>query len=1034
VKKGEAGLAPTKSVFDFNKPVLLSEAEIGITSFRGSPVKTIQETLPFYESEPAKIFETSLSDEAPKYNLENKGIEKTAGFWEGNIEPSYLVKVKGTNEDILSYMADHGLKGNQDAVIKFIADKQGVGSKTVFENIAEPEKFLEDLRQNGISGATVAGNNVVVLDLDNSLQNAIIKIANKYSYEPKTTKGSVELLNRADYTKYSKSSRGGDLLRADLQAEKQSIDPFIRPKPEMPSSMAKPIKGFEKSMVTDKQVNQILDLRADRELSDVTLQAISKVVTGKNNIYELTQKEAYDVSEAMRLMPGEGAIANGDWQFFMRPWTHPARYWMEAAERELGMPVYSEVFLPIETGGRLMNVFSERWQDAAREIFGKYAQPKYIEERRAITEYIEGNKEAITKNPEIKPEAKKELLIIGDWLQKQYSNLFKDLGITSERFFGVYSPKIRKLGGINQLYKSDELPIEIKPFYEFEREGDLAPLEDDALALFDIYTRAIGKKTYMHDPLENAKKVIEKMEDGSVKRSSNAYLQEKLGYAGKGEEYLNKVGESLSQKTRGFLPKDITKQLFDTAMTTSYAGALGLPRVMPIFRNAIQVLLTTYPDLGPQFFAEGVKRFFSEGGLQKVKDKGFLVKMGVPYGAELSAETGKGVIGRSVDLYKNLNRFTMKPYGWTDELTRGVTYHGVEARFDNYWQAFRDGKIDYAEFERGINMDGFNPTLQKVLRQKFGQNTSASLEEAKDLMAMDVLDSTQFPYRKGSESRIFYGLKGKAGLQFGQWTAEYVFTLKSWISRGQWLKLIRWMGMGSAIKRSVEDTFNVDVSKWVNAPEDIIMGIFGGGNIGAAGPFSGFPLGPIGKMTASAIAGFNSAMTGMTDEVNKHWQDIYRSMQIYGGTLTGVGVNKLKDYYQSIKRYEAGMAISPDPAKPFGVWSSTGKIIRWVDFTTLTKIMLGFDDPEGYEQSERIGRIKKESVEYTNHINQAMNFLVDGNFKKFDQTVEKYNLLIPDIANKMKSYQTPLDQRIFEQMPMELKVKYFNAFYPVNGQ
>jgi hypothetical protein len=137
---------------------------------------------------------------------------------------------------------------------------------------------------------------------------------------------------------------------------------------------------------------------------------------------------------------------------------------------------------------------------------------------------------------------------------------------------------------------------------------------------------------------------------------------------------------------------------------------------------------------------------------------------------------------------------------------------------------------------------------------------------------------------------------------------------------------------------------------------------------------------------------------------------------------------------QSIKRYEAGIAVSPDPKKPFGVWSSTGKIIRWVDFMTLTKIMLGFDDPEGYEQSERIGRIKKESVEYSNRINDAMNKLVDGDFKGFDQTVTKYNLLIPDIASKMKSYQTPLDQRIFDQMPMELKVKYFNAFYPMDGQ
>ena len=1076
VKKGDAGVPMTKSAFEINKPVLPSATEAAAAKTAASTPATLSEAYQFYSPniEESLSFEEAAkrltSGDQARYKSIGQDIDTQLGHesqsfsaigdWSDGAENTVFNIIKNPKSfDELKYSAAiKGKIGNQKAVIPFMAEEGGADSLYMAEIKGVPlEELRPKLDELGIQFRTLVktkdGVKVVVFDQGSALTEQLNKLGETYDTNIEQIKGRGEFLGSfntraeglSEYNKvisgyeqtpggrYYQPAQGGRVPDTVSQ-EAKSIDPFLRQKVEMPSSMAKPIKGFENSMVTEKQVNQVLDLKADKELSDITLQAISKVVTGKNNIYDLTQKEAYDVSEAMRLMPGEGTIAGGDWQFFMRPWTHPARYWMEAAEREIGVPVYSEVFLPIETGGRLMNVFSERWQDAARNAFGKYAKPNYVEERRAITDYIEGNKKSITENPALDEKTKADLLIIGDWLQEQYKLLFKDIGISSERFFGYYSPKIRKLGGINQLYKSDELPLEIKPFYEFEREGDLAPLEDDALALFDIYTRAVGKKTYMHDPLENAKKIVEKMDDGSVKRSTNAYLQEKLGYAGKGEEYLNKVGESLSQKTSGFIPKDITKQLFDTAMTTSYAGALGLPRVMPIFRNAIQVLLTTYPDLGPQFFAEGVKRFFAEGGLQKVKDKGFLVKMGVPYGAELSAETGRGVIGRSVDLYKNLNQFTMKPYGWTDELTRGVTYHGVEARFENYWQAFRDGKIDYTEFERGINMDGFNPTLQKVLRQKFGQNTPEALEEAKDLMAMDILDSTQFPYRKGSESRIFYGLKGKAGLQFGQWTAEYVFTLKSWIARGQWQKLIRWMGMGSAVKRSVEDTFNIDVSKWVNAPEDIIMGIFGGGNIGAAGPFSGFPLGPIGKMTASAIAGFNSAMTGMTDEVNKHWQDIFRSMQIYGGVLTGVGATKIKDFTQSIKRYEAGMAVSPDPAKPFGIWSSTGKIIRWVDFTTLTKVLLGFDDPEGYEQSERIGRIKKESVEYTNHINQAMNFLVDGNFKKFDQTVQKYNLLIPDLASKMKSYQTPLDQRIFEQMPMELKVKYFNAFYPANGQ
>jgi len=297
---------------------------------------------------------------------------------------------------------------------------------------------------------------------------------------------------------------------------------------------------------------------------------------------------------------------------------------------------------------------------------------------------------------------------------------------------------------------------------------------------------------------------------------------------------------------------------------------------------------------------------------------------------------------------------------------------------------------------------------------------------------MDILDRTQFPYRKGSESRLHYGLKGKMGLQFAQWTWEYLFTIKSWVSRGQWSKLIRWMGMSSGIKRTVEDMFGVDVSKWVNAPEDMISFAFGGGSIsGAAGPFSGFPLGPVGKMAASAVSGFNSAFTGMTEDLNKHAADIVRSMKIYGGVLTGVGTQKAKNFWHSMERYDAGVAVSPDPDKPFGIWSSTGKLIRWTDFTEQLKILFGFSTEEGSEMSSRIGLIKKESVERENKVNKAMNYLVDGNFDKFSDYINEHSLLIPDITAKLKSYNIPLDQRIFERMPLELQIKYFNSFYPL---
>lgn len=974
------------------------------------------------------------------------------GDWSDGAENTVFNMIQKVQDfDELRYStALKGKIGKQKAVIPFMVNNAGADSLFITDikgvDIAELRPKLDEL---GINFRTLVsgkdGVKVVVFDPGSQLTANIEKLGQLYNSEITVRKGQGEFLGSdatreagaAEYEKIIKEYESRiDRKIYDPKVSMESgykvnnsrlIDPYTkarmaRKNPDLlgkselaqPSVMAKPLKGSENSLVEAKQADQILGISAERELSDVTIQAIVKTVTGKDNLYELNQAEAYDVSETVRNFADSNNVPESDASIILRSYTHPARYWMESAERELKYPAYSQVFLPMETATRVLKVYSDRWQQKAREVFDKYSDPRFAEERRLINSYIEGNKKSVTENSTLSTEVKMDLARIGDWLIDTYKNLFQEIGIKSTRYFGEYAPKIRKVGGIKNLYKSSEMPTEIKPFFEFEREGSLSPMEDDALVLFDIYTRAIGKKKFLAEPVKNATMVMGRMPE-NLKKAVNDYVQEKLGYQDKVSEYFNSLSQKLSKNTNGVLPDDTIKQVIDYGMTTSYAGALGLPRIMPILRNAIQPLLTTYPDVGPRWFTEGVKRYMKPGALQELKDKGFLVEMGVPYGAELANESGKSYAGRILNYYKEFNKKTMKPYAGIDNMSRGVTYYSVKARFEDAWNKFIEKKIDYNQFERDIDMAGFNPTLRGVLRTKFAENKPQALEEAQDLMMQDILDRTQFPYRKGSESRLHYGLGGKLGLQFAQWSWEYAFTLKSWMARGQWDKVVRWLGVSAAIKRSVEENTNIDVTDWA-----------------AFGPFTGFPLGPIGKAASSAISGINAAFTGMDDEVNKNWKDIANSLKIYGGVLTGVGTQKIKNFWESIKRYEAGVVTStdPDPEKKFGIWSTNGKLIRWVSFSELLNTLLGFRSKSGVEQSDRISTVKKDQIEYQAQLDKAMNYLIDGNFDKFDKSVIDNNLLIPDISAKIKSYNIPLDQRIFERLPLQLKEKYFNAFFP----
>src|SRR3990167_7123128 len=98
----------------------VSLTEVGVTPFRGTPVRTIAETQPYTNSPRYKGFENSIPRVASQYGHRVGEAKRTTGVWEGSLEPSFNIKLKNTNIDSASPYASHlGRAGNQDAVILF---------------------------------------------------------------------------------------------------------------------------------------------------------------------------------------------------------------------------------------------------------------------------------------------------------------------------------------------------------------------------------------------------------------------------------------------------------------------------------------------------------------------------------------------------------------------------------------------------------------------------------------------------------------------------------------------------------------------------------------------------------------------------------------------------------------------------------------------------------------------------------------------------------------------------------------------------
>ena len=193
---------PTSIIPEVNPPINVGDFEVGATSFRGRTVASIEETLPYYDSTRAKGFERSLTDLAESNNIKVVSIERSGGLWEGKLEPSFLIKVKGTLDDVTAYLGktQEAMRGKQDAFVAFKAG-EGTGVKYAFSGVTDTNLAVKKATEMGIKGATaIDGKSFIVYDMDRSLQSQVKQLAEALKINPTETNGTVRFIEKSEYT------------------------------------------------------------------------------------------------------------------------------------------------------------------------------------------------------------------------------------------------------------------------------------------------------------------------------------------------------------------------------------------------------------------------------------------------------------------------------------------------------------------------------------------------------------------------------------------------------------------------------------------------------------------------------------------------------------------------------------------------------------------------------------------------------------------------------------------------------------------
>lgn len=834
-----------------------------------------------------------------------------------------------------------------------------------------------------------------------------------------------------DYVK-GKLGLGDQITQGDfgpeIKADSQIVQtggkvPYGKPKPELPiltgekpnpteSILPKPLMGMENAPITTDQLDHLQNLAEFNKIDPAIVQKVIENVTGKKVIGELTQGEYVKASQTLGVMGDTGKFT-GEINPFINPaaqYLSPTRKFFRSVEETHGYPIYSDAYVPMEDASQLERTFIDKHDTKLTDIFSKdaggnpltndYTGAKFAEERRLVKAYLEGNQEAILKNDKLSTEVKADLVQVADGLKKFYDETGPALGIDPQYFIQNYQPHIQNIGGVYQLYKEGaEIPQSLDFFAEHKRNGALTSQVDDALALAQIYTRAGAKKMFVNPVLDrvmNMYDTLPKTLQGSVK----TYIQEKMGYAGRLEQALNDMVPTLNRKLGLDLPPDAARKMTQIIMDTTYSGALGL-RPDAIVRNSFQAPLIVYPRLGPKFYAQATAQALTPAGMAELAQKGFLVKLGVPYGAELAQDAN--LVGQAGNLYRKFTQGTLKGYEYSDAFTRGTAYFQFKMQWEDALARYNSGKLDYAGFEKAMQMDKFSPVDQNIIRQKL---IAGDQEGAFNHGVRDIIDETNFPYRTGAAPRAAYGLTGKLFTQFTQWPIEYAHTIGNWVRTGQWDNLIRFYAAAAASKRTLEDTFGLNIKKWIGAD-----------------PLN-LSVPPFVKMGSELLNLLNAHFQNNAQDINKAEDNILKEIKSLGMPL-GVQYQRISNFWKDVNLSRKDK-LAPGT---WGIYDAHGKITDQTDFANLVwGTLFGFPTAKNVERQN----LQTDMVNAKYNLSQAKADVLElyrqGKFDQANQIIQEKGITLT--PGDFDAYYIPLDQRTFQSLPASLKPQFAPRVYP----
>lgn len=224
---------------------------------------------------------------------------------------------------------------------------------------------------------------------------------------------------------------------------------------------------------------------------------------------------------------------------------------------------------------------------------------------------------------------------------------------------------------------------------------------------------------------------------------------------------------------------DYPQNILNRMMVFSYVAGLGARPAIAI-RDALQVTTTTLPILGPLKTMRAMTKIFGgpKGSLERAWQQAdaataLLTKtnIGELYGDifhEIPPHSGN-LLDRATQLSNKL----LAPSRWGHNIARLVAFHGEYDSALDAFRRFRAGRMGADDVITSTSLWFYDqPVQDRLLR--LAADKGVGVEEAATRAALELVDHTLWPYRRGAQPTVLRTGVGRIFGQYGMWPLNYM--------------------------------------------------------------------------------------------------------------------------------------------------------------------------------------------------------------------------------------------------------------------